>query len=159
MPIMTTIPSRYETIAEQFALLPEGDERLRFLIQLGRKLPPLETSEEIEDNLVRGCVSSVWLLCESKTEGNGADSDMTLHFRGRSDSHIVSGLVAIVLSRFSGLSPEEILAVETDSILEGFGLQSQLSPGRRNGLSAMVARVRQFAVEAMSSVSADHQGT
>lgn len=153
------ILSCYESLAEQFALLPDSDERLRFLIQLGRKLPPLEESEEVEKNLVRGCTSSVWVLCETKRTGEGSDSETTLHFRGRSDAHIVSGLVAIVLSRFSGLSSEEILAVETDTILEGFGLQSQLSPGRRNGLSAMVAKIRQFAVEAMRSASEDHEAS
>ena len=153
------VPTRYKALAEQFALLPDSDERLRFLIQLGRKLSPLEASEMVEKNLVRGCVSSVWLLCETKRTGEGRASKTTLHFRGRSDAHIVSGLVAIVLSRFSGLRPEEILAVETDSILEGFGLQAQLSPGRRNGLSAMVAKIRQFAVEAMSSLSEGAEGS
>lgn len=146
---MITNSPLYEELAEQFSLLPEGDERLRFLIQLGRDLPPLEESEQVEENLVRGCISSVWLLCDRTVESEGNASETTLHFRGRSDAQIVSGLVAIVLSRFSGMNAEAILAVETSSILEGFGLQSHLSPGRRNGLSAMLARIRQFAAEAV----------
>ena len=144
------ITSEYESLAEGFSLLPEGDERLKFLIQLGKRLPELEASEQVEENLVRGCVSSVWLLCDRKEGEAGEEgSETTLQFRGKSDAFIVSGLVAVVLSRFSGLSPAAILAVDSDSILEGFGLQSQLSPSRRNGLSAMVMRIRQFAVEAM----------
>ena len=137
----------YETLAEHFSLLPDADERLKFLIQLGGKVPPLAESEKVEENLVRGCVSQVWLLCERSEEGGNT----RLHFRGRSDAQIVSGIVSIVLSRFSGLSPEAILAIDPDTILEGFGLQSQLSPGRRNGLSAMVAKIRLFAVDSMVS--------
>ena len=148
---MTNAPSEYETMAENFALLPDQDERLRYLIQIGRKLPPLEKSEQVDENLVRGCQSSVWLLCDQEREGD----ETTLQFRGLSDAQIVSGLVAIVLSRYSGLTPEAILSVDTDSILEGFGLQGQLSPGRRNGLSSMLGRIRQFAVEAIASEIGD----
>ncbi len=144
---LTPASPSFESIAEQFSLLPDGDEQLKFLIQLGNRLPPLDRSEQVEENLVRGCVSSVWLLCEPREHGG----ETTLHFRGRSDAQIVSGLVAIVLSRYAGMSPEAILSVAPDSILDDFGLQSQLSPGRRNGLSAMVAKIRRFAVEAMDA--------
>lgn len=132
----------HETLAEHFSLLPDADERLRFLIQLGRKLPPLEPSEQVEENLVRGCMSSVWLVSDRTPEG-------TLSFRGGSDAQIVAGLVAIVLARYSGLAPEEILSLEPTEILTGFGLESEISPGRRNGLSSMIARIRQFAAEAL----------
>lgn len=145
--VTSTIPSEYTSLAEQFSLLPDGDERLMFLIDLGRKLPPIEESQQVEENLVRGCISSVWLLCERKEE----DSKSTLHFQGQSDAQIVSGLVTIVLSRFSGLTPEEVLAVDTDSILEGFDLQNHLSTGRQNGLASMVERIRKYAVEAIAS--------
>ena len=74
------------------ALLPDGDERLRFLIDLGRQLPPLQESEQTEENLVRGCVSSVWLLCETNRTGNGGSEITTLHFRGQSDALIVTGI-------------------------------------------------------------------
>ena len=138
------IPSAYTDLAEQFSLLPDGDERLMFLIDLGRKLSPIEESQQTEDNLVPGCISSVWLVCQRKNEG-----ETTLHFRGQSDAAIVSGLVTIVLSRYSGLTPEAVLSVDTDSILEGFDLQNHLSTGRQNGLASMVDRIRKFAVEAM----------
>lgn len=151
-----TSASNYDELAEHFSLLPDADERLMFLIQLGRELPALDPAEEVDENLVRGCMSSVWLVSDrNEAAGGEGDSDTTLNFRGRSDAHIVSGLVSIVLSRFSGLSPQEVLSVDTDSILEGFGLQSELSPGRRNGLSSMIARIRQFAVEALETESQD----
>ena len=91
----------------------------------------------------------MWLLCETNRTGNGGSEITTLHFRGQSDALIVTGIVSIVLSRFTGLSPEEIIAVETDSILEGFDLQNHLSTGRQNGLAAMVERIRQFAISAL----------
>ncbi len=146
---MSNPPSDYLALAENFSLLPDGDERLRFLIDLGRQLPPLEESEQNEENLVRGCVSSVWLLCEKKISDTGGTAVETLHFRGQSDALIVTGIVSIVLSRFTGLSPEEVISCETDSILEGFDLQHHLSTGRQNGLAAMVERIRQFAVRAL----------
>lgn len=145
MMLTTTLPSDYTNLAEQFALLPDGDERLMFLIDLGRKLPPIEESNQTEENLVPGCISSVWLVCERKEDAGST----TLHFRGQSDAAIVSGLVTIVLSRYFGLTPESVLAVDTDSILEGFDLQNHLSTGRQNGLASMVDRIRKFAVEAM----------
>ena len=147
---MATLPC-YESIEEQLSMLPEGEDQLRFLVQLGRKLPHIHDSERVEENLVRGCVSSVWLVCERNEEREGGVFRTMLSFRGHSDAQIVSGLVAIVLSRFSGKSPKAILSVEPASILEGFGLQNHLSPGRRNGLSAMVARIRQFALNAAVS--------
>jgi len=136
--------SPHEILAEHFSLLPDGDERLHFLIQLGRGLPPLDEAERCEENLVRGCVSSVWLVCERNAEpGSG------LRFRGGSEARIVAGLVSIVLSRYSGLVPGAILALDPSEVLVGFGLESELSPGRRNGLSSMVARIRRFAAEAL----------
>ncbi len=143
--VTSTIPSEYASLAEQFSLLPDGDERLMFLIDLGRKLPPIEESQQTEYNLVPGCISSVWLVCERKEDGGIT----TLHFRGQSDAAIVSGLVTIVLSRYSGLTSDAVLSVDTDSILEGFDLQNHLSTGRQNGLASMVDRIRKFAVEAM----------
>lgn len=136
------MPSSHETLAEHFSLLPDADERLRFLIQLGRNLPPLDPSEQIEENLVRGCMSSVWLIRDR-------GPDETLRFRGGSDAQIVAGLVAIVLARYSELTPEAILSLDPASLLAGFGLESEISPGRRNGLSSMIARIRQFAAEAL----------
>ena len=143
--VTSTSPPDYTNLAEQFSLLPDGDERLMFLIDLGRKLPPIEESHQTEENLVPGCISSVWLVCERKVDGGNT----TLSFRGQSDAQIVSGLVTIVLARYSGLTPEDVLSVDTDSILEGFDLQNHLSTGRQNGLASMVDRIRKFAVEAM----------
>lgn len=138
-------PTSHETLAEHFSLLPDADERIHFLIRIGRNLPPLDPSEQIEENLVRGCMSSVWLVCER----DGESEETLLRFRGGSDAQIVSGIVAIVLARYSGLTPETILALEPAAILAGFGLESELSSGRRNGLASMIGRIRQFAVESL----------
>ena len=137
----------HSALAEQFAQLPDEDERLYSLIQFGRAMPPLDESERIEANLVRGCSSSVWLICEA-VEG----SERRLRFRGGSDAQIVAGLVALVLAKYSGLTPEAILSIDPATILTGFGLESAISPGRRNGLSSMIARIRQFAAEAVGWV-------
>ena len=103
MTTTTNPPPDYLALAENFSLLPDGDERLRFLIDLGRQLPPLQESEQTEENLVRGCVSSVWLLCETNRTGNGGSEITTLHFRGQSDALIVTGIVSIVLSDLQDL--------------------------------------------------------
>ncbi len=127
---------RFEELTETFALLPDEDERLHFLIDLGRRLPPLSEEEKCESNLVRGCVSSVWLIFPpANVEEEG------MRIRGGSDSLIVSGLVSLLLARYDGATPEEILATDASTLLAPLRLEGHLSPGRRNGLAAMMERV------------------
>jgi cysteine desulfuration protein SufE len=141
----------FDAIREDFEFLDDWEDRYRYVIELGRKLDPLPESEHNEANKVHGCVSQVWLQTRIENDGDkaGDESDPILHFRGDSDAHIVRGLVAIVLSLFSGRRASEIMALDAESELAGLGLDEHLTPQRSNGLAAMLARIREEARKAM----------
>ena len=122
-------------ILENFGLLTDWHDRYSYLIELGDSLPPLSESEMIDTNKVNGCVSQVWLVCDST-------ADDTYIFRGTSDAHIVRGLIAIALAIFSGKSGAEIAKTDERSIFESIGLEEHLTPQRSNGLRSMVERLR-----------------
>src|SRR6478735_4013629 len=98
-----------DDIRDNFALLDEWDDRYRYVIELGRTLEPLSEAEHSAENKVQGCVSQVWL--SKRVEGD-AHGEPRLIYVGDSDAHIVRGLVAIVLTLFSGQTPKDILATD-----------------------------------------------
>jgi len=126
-------------IIENFELLDEWDDRYRYVIELGRTLPPLPEQDHIEANKVRGCASQVWLVTHVKPDGAGGP---VLTFEGDSDAHIVRGLIAILFALYSGKIAREI--VETDALdtFDRIGLRDNLTPQRSNGLRSMVERIR-----------------
>ncbi len=136
-----TVPEAFAEVQEAFELLPDWEERYRYVIELGRTLPALSEQERNRENKVDGCVSQVWLVADR-------DQGSTLHFRADSDAHIVRGLLAILLRLYDGRSPNEILAVDARSLLDGLDLEGHLSPSRTNGLFAMVQRIRSLAASA-----------
>ncbi|MFQ5347615.1 MAG: SufE family protein [Rhodothalassiaceae bacterium] len=136
-------------VLETFELLDAWEERYRYLIELGRKLPPLPESAYRDENKVRGCTSQVWLVAEPEGE------DGRLVFRGDSDAHIVKGLVALMLLIFSGRTPKEILATDARAILDRLDLRAHLSPMRANGLFSMLERIREMAGDALEGVAND----
>lgn len=138
---MTTI----DEIRDNFELLDEWDDRYRYVIELGRTLEPMPEVEHSAANKVQGCVSQVWLQ-KLVDRGNGAP---VLKYRGDSDAHIVRGLVAIVLSLYSGRTPQEILATDAIAVFDEFGFRDHLTPQRSNGLRAMVERIKTDAKEAL----------
>lgn len=125
-------------ITSDFAVLDDWEDRYRYLIELGRALPPLPEHLRTDANKVRGCASQVWLATSSKA----ANGKPILHFEADSDAHIVRGLVAILLAIYDEHSADEILAIEPDPIFAKLGLKEHLTPQRSNGLASMVARVR-----------------
>jgi cysteine desulfuration protein SufE len=129
-----------ERIEKGFGIMPNWEDRYRFLIQLGRRLEPLDDELKIEPNRVRGCASNVWLV-PSLSE----DDPPRMNFRADSDAHIVKGLVAVLLAIYSDRTPEEIQEVDAEGLLERLELQSHLSPSRSNGLFAMIERIRTLA--------------
>ena len=139
-PTPSSIDAELDELAEEFDLLGDWEERYRHVIDLGRGLDPLGDAERSDANKVRGCASQVWLVTEPRPDG-------TLGFRGDSDAHIVSGLVALMLRLYSGRPREEILAFDARAGLERLGLSAALSAQRSNGLAAMVARIRRDAAE------------
>jgi cysteine desulfuration protein SufE len=143
---MTTI----DEIRDNFALLEEWDDRYRYVIELGRTLEPMPEAEHCLDNKVQGCVSQVWLSKKlDRSGGNGP----VLKYLGDSDAHIVRGLIAILLTLYSGRSPQEILATDAIAVFDEFGFREHLTPQRSNGLRSMVERIRGDARAALATAS------
>jgi cysteine desulfuration protein SufE len=138
-----------DEIRENFELLDEWDDRYRYVIELGRTLEPLPEEEHSAENKVNGCVSQVW-LSKRVDRGHG---EPHIHYRGDSDAHIVRGLVAIVLTLFSGHTPKEILDTDALAVFEEFGFRDHLTPQRSNGLRSMVERIKTDAREALAAAS------
>jgi len=143
---MTTIGE----IVENFALLEEWDDRYRYVIELGRALPPLAESAHVDANKVQGCASQVWLLTHVKPDGAAGP---ILTFEGDSDAHIVRGLIAILFALYSGKSARDIIATDALALFDRIGLRENLTPQRSNGLRAMVERIRAEASAAQAAVA------
>lgn len=139
--------SAIDEIIENFELLDQWDDRYRYVIELGRTLPPLAPAAHSEANKVRGCASQVWLVTHVKPDGAGGP---TLSFEGDSDAHIVRGLVAILFALYSGKRAKEILATDPEALFDRLGLRENLTPQRSNGLRAMVDRIRAEAKAALA---------
>jgi cysteine desulfuration protein SufE len=139
-----------DDIRDNFALLDDWDDRYRYVIELGRTLEAMPEAEHSQENKVRGCVSQVWL--SKRIERNGDDQSV-LKYRGDSDAHIVRGLIAILLTLYSGHMPRDILATDATSVFNEFGFREHLTPQRSNGLRAMVERIRADAREALAAAS------
>jgi cysteine desulfuration protein SufE len=137
-----------DDIVSDFDLLDDWEDRYRFVIELGRALPPLPEALKTDANKVRGCASQVWLIRETEDAAGGGPARLV--FRGDSDAHIVRGLIAIVLALYSGRTAEEILAVDAGAIFARLGLKDHLSQQRSNGLASMVERIRRDAREVLA---------
>jgi cysteine desulfuration protein SufE len=143
---MTTI----DEIRENFALLDDWDDRYRYVIELGRTLEPMPAAEHSALNKVQGCASQVWL---SKHVARSNSGEPLLKYRGDSDAHIVRGLIAILLTLFSGHTPQQILSIDAIQIFDEFGFREHLTPQRSNGLRAMVERIRADARETLAAAT------
>jgi cysteine desulfuration protein SufE len=139
-----------DEINENFALLDEWDDRYRYLIELGRMLPPLPDAARVEANKVQGCASQVWLL----TGIAAGPSGPVLSFIGDSDAHIVRGLIAILLAIYSHKPASDILATDALALFDKLGLREHLTPQRSNGLKSMVGRIRDEARHALVTAGA-----
>jgi cysteine desulfuration protein SufE len=138
--IQTALDTQREII-EEFDLFDDWTGRYQYLIDLGRKLPPLPDADRIDANKVDGCQSQVWIVVSGDAE--------RLDLRAASDSAIVSGLVALLLRVYSGHGAREIL--DTDpSFINAIGLGKHLSPTRSNGLAAMVKAIKAHAARAIA---------
>jgi cysteine desulfuration protein SufE len=135
-----------DEIIDNFSLLDEWDDRYRYLIELGRELPPLAAEAHNEANKVRGCASQVWLVTEPQVDG-------TLKFRGDSDAHIVRGLIAILFAMYSEHSAKDILATDAVALFEKMGLREHLTPQRSNGFRSMVERIHSDARAALAAAA------
>lgn len=142
--------SSIDEIIENFDLLEEWDDRYRYLIELGRTLPPLPEAARSDANKVQGCASQVWLSTTVKPNGI---TGPVLAFDGDSDAHIVRGLIAILFALYSGKGAKDILSTDAVALFEKLGLRDHLTPQRSNGFRSMVDRIRRDANTAMAAVN------
>lgn len=125
-------------ITADFSLLDDWEDRYRYLIELGRSLPPLPEALRTDANKVRGCASQVWLATSMK----GTDGRREFGFVADSDAHIVRGLIAILAVIYNGRSVDAAVSLDPHPVFAKLGLNEHLTPQRSNGLASMVARIR-----------------
>ncbi len=133
---MTLAQTQQELISE-FAMFSDWQDRYEHLIELGKDLPLIAPEHKVDDNLVRGCQSRVWLHASPR---NGH-----IHFTADSDAMITKGIVALLVRVFNDRTPQEILGASTEFI-DRIGLRAHLSPNRANGLSAMIDQMKRYAL-------------
>lgn len=133
-----SIDATLDELAEDFDVLEDWEQRIAYVIDLGKDLAPLPDADRTEANKVPGCAAQVWLA--SSLDGG------RLSFRADSDSAISKGNVALLLKLYSGRPADQILAFDARAALDRLGLPQALTRQRANGLNAMVGRIRQEAL-------------
>jgi sulfur transfer protein SufE len=136
-----TPEARAEEIKDAFGMFDDWTDRYQFLMDMGRKLPPMREENKTEENRVKGCQSTVWLVA------NPIPGTDAVEFEADSDSAIVKGLVAILWRVYSGQPAEKILSFDIESLLADLELDQHLTMNRRNGLQGMVQRIKALASE------------
>lgn len=126
-----------DRIIREFELLGDWQERYKYIIKLGDKLDPISESERVDDNLVKGCQSQVWLVADMK--------DGKVIFKADSDAAITKGLVSLMVRFYSGREPDVILNTPP-SFIDKIGMAKHLSPTRSNGLASMVKQMKIYAM-------------
>lgn len=124
-------------IIDEFALFDSWDDKYEYIIDLGKKLPPLAAVHKTDDNKVRGCQSTVWLAASYR--------DGRIYFEADSDAVIVKGLISMLIRVLSGRTPDEILEAPLDFIKE-IGMTTHLAQTRSNGLLSMVKQMKNYAL-------------
>jgi len=137
-----TLAQRHQSLIDDLLIIPDRQERLAVIVEQARRVPSFFPAERIEGHRVNGCQSAVWLIGEFQLDG-------TLALRVDADSPLVKGLVHLLCAAYSGATPAEIAATEP-TFLDELGLLSDLSPTRRNGLTAVRARIRELATAAIA---------
>ena len=143
----------FEEILADFELLDDWEDRYRYVIELGRGLPPFPEAYRTHRYKVRGCASQVWLATETERRADGA---AVLRFQADSDAHIVRGLIAILFAIYSGKTADDVLVTDGQAIFAEFGLKEHLTPQRSNGLLSMVERIRKDARNAIENAPTVH---
>ncbi len=126
-----------DDLIDDFQLFDDWEDKYKYIIDLGKKLPSMPDHEKIDSNKVNGCISQVWLTC-SNNKG-------ILSFNADSDAFIVKGLVAILMIIYNHKPADVILDINAVDILSKFDLDKHISANRRNGLASMVGRIKYFA--------------
>ncbi|MGY3053222.1 cysteine desulfuration protein SufE [Pedobacter sp. UYEF25] len=138
-----TIKEKEAEIVDAFSWFETWEEKYEYIIELGKKLAPLEEKFKLEENTIKGCQSTVWLVADFK-EGK-------VFYQASSEAIIVKGLVSMLISVLTGQTPDQILEAKLDFINE-IGMMSHLAQTRSNGLVAMIKQIKNYAL-AYKSIS------
>jgi cysteine desulfuration protein SufE len=132
-----TIQETEQEIIDEFSLFDSWDDKYEYIIDLGKKLQPLDEKYKIDENKVRGCQSTVWLIAEYK--------DGKIFFKAESDAIIVKGLISMLIRVLSGHTPDDIISAQLNFIQQ-IGMTAHLAQTRANGLLAMVKQMKNYAL-------------
>ena len=138
---MNTLEEAKKAVIEDFSMYDEWLDKYEYLIELGKNLEPYPEENKTDDKLINGCQSRVWL--DSKLE------DGKIFFKADSDAIITKGIISLLISVYSGRTPEEIAGDDFGFIGE-IGLKENLSPTRANGLVSMIEKIKELATESIS---------
>ncbi|OSY88894.1 Fe-S metabolism protein SufE [Tenacibaculum holothuriorum] len=139
-----TIKEIQEEIIDEFSMFEDWMERYEYIIELGKSLPLINDTYKLDENLIKGCQSKVWLHSELKGD--------IIEFTADSDAILTKGIVALLLRVFSDQTPQAILDADTNFIDE-IGLKEHLSPTRANGLVSMVKQIKMYAIAQQSKLN------
>lgn len=132
-----SIIEKQKQLIEDFELFDDWEQKYEYIIELGKNLPAMSEDYKIDENLIKGCQSRVWFFAEKK--------ENKIIFYADSDGILPKGIIAMLISIFSGATSEEILASDTEFLSE-IGLQEFLSPTRANGLVSMIKQIKMYAL-------------
>jgi cysteine desulfuration protein SufE len=140
----SSITAIEDEIVEEFSLFDNWEDKYEYLIDMGKKLPKLEDANKKDENKIRGCQSTVWMVSEYK--------DGKIFYKADSDAMIVKGLISMLIRVFSGQKPSDIIAADMKFIDE-IGMSTHLAQTRSNGLRSMI---KQMKLDAMAWASKDN---
>ena len=132
-----TIQETEDEIVDEFSLFDNWEDKYEYIIDLGKKLQPLDTKFKVEENKIKGCQSQVWLVAN--------EHDGRIYFKADSDAVIVRGLVSMLIRVLSGHTPQEIIDTKLDFINK-IGMTTHLAQTRSNGLLSMVKQMKNYAL-------------
>ena len=133
-----TIQEKEDEIVEEFGLFDDWEDKYEYIIDMGKKLPPLPEEDRKDENRIRGCQSTVWMASEHR--------DGRIHYKADSDAMIVKGLISMLVRVLSGQKPEDIMKAEL-GFIDRIGMGTHLAQTRSNGLRSMI---RQMKLDAMA---------
>ncbi len=136
--------SEFEKLKDDFEFIDDWEERYKYVIELGKNMPALPTTEQSDEYKVHGCVSQVWIKSAFPVDDNGVKR---LQFLGDSDAMIVRGLVAVLRILFNDQPVKDVVELDAVSELAALGLNDHLTPQRSNGLNSMIKRLQADAVQ------------
>ena len=139
-----TIKEIQEEIIDEFSMFDDWMDRYQYIIDLGKSLPIIESKFKLDENLIKGCQSKVWLY--SELENN------MIKYTADSDAILTKGIAALLSRVYSGQKPSDILTAETRFIDE-IGLKEHLSPTRANGLVSMIKQIKMYAIAQQTRIA------